>query len=127
MKATELRLGNIVAAIDDPEKPDVVMLLEPGVVQLMSRPEADDENNIVGVPITPQALTGFQVDIEDLVDPGGRPLRFQPGDVEGTLRLAYGDEIHILRHMHELQNLVFSLSGRELFMHPYLHFIGESV
>lgn len=127
MKATELRLGNIVAAIDDPDKPDVVMLLEPGVVQLMSRPEADDENNIVGVPLTPQVLSGFQIDIGDVVDASGRPLSFQPGDIEGTLRLTYGDETHTLHHMHELQNLVFATSGRELFTHPYLHFIGESV
>jgi hypothetical protein len=51
MNATELRLGNIVAAIDEPAKPDVVIVLEPGIVQLMSRSEEDDENNILSKPL----------------------------------------------------------------------------
>jgi hypothetical protein len=61
MKATNLRLGNIVALIDQPENPYRVLMLEPGLVHLMNRYEADDENNIIGVPMSKEILEKFQI------------------------------------------------------------------
>jgi hypothetical protein len=125
MKATELRLGNIVAAIDEPGKPDVVIVLEPGIIHLMSRTEADDENNIVGIPVTQELLSEYRIGEETLL--AGRPMRILQGTETGTFQLWMGDRTFIFRYMHELQNLVQAVCGEDLIKHPYIHFVGESV
>ena len=61
MKSTDLRLGNIAAAIDDPFKPDYVVVLEPGLVYLMGREEADDEQNIIPVPVSAEMLATYVI------------------------------------------------------------------
>lgn len=125
MKATELRLGNIVAAIDEPGKPDVVTLLEPGIVQLLSRTEEDDENNIIGVPVSSELLSFYQVGEETIL--AGKSVRILKGVEPGSFLLKAGDLTFPVRCMHELQNLVQALCGEDLIKHPYIHFVGESV
>ena len=125
MKATELRLGNIVAVIDEPGKPDVVTLLEPGLVQLMSRAEEDDENNIVGVPVTSELLSFYQIGEETTL--AGKSIRILQGAEPGSFLLKAGDLTLPVRCMHEMQNLVHALCGEDLIKPPYIHFVGESV
>jgi hypothetical protein len=125
MKATELRLGNIVAAIDEPGNPDVVIVLEPGVIHLMSRTEADDENNVVGIPVTQELLSEHRIGEE--TTRGGKTFRILGGVDPGTFRLRMGEWTIPFTYMHELQNLVHALSGEDLIKHPYIHFVGENV
>lgn len=61
MKATHLRLGNIVALIDQPDKLDRVLILEPGLVHLMNRNQADNENNIIGSKVTKDLFDDVQI------------------------------------------------------------------
>ena len=125
MKATELRLGNIVAAIDEPGRPDVVIVLEPGVIHLMTRTEADDENNVVGLPVTQELLSEHGIGEEVLL--GGKTFRILGGGEPGTFRLRMGDWTFPFTCLHELQNLVHALCGEDLITHPYIHFVGENV
>jgi hypothetical protein len=125
MKATELRLGNIVACIEEPGKPDVVILLEPGVVQLMNRSEEDDENNVIGVPLTSDLLSSYGIGEETHVS--GKALRILQGADSDHFLLRVGENMHPVRFVHELQNLVLALCGEDLIKHPYIHFVGESV
>ena len=125
MKATELRLGNIVAAIDEPGRPDVVIVLEPGVIHLMSRTEADDENNVVGLPVTQELLSEYRIGEETFL--GGKAFRILGGGEPGTFRLRTGEWTIPFTYLHELQNLVHALCGEDLIMHPYIHFVGENV
>lgn len=125
MNATELRLGNIVAAIDEPAKPDVVIVLEPGIVQLMSRSEEDDENNILGFPVTGEWLSEYRIAEETIV--GGKSVRILRGTEKGDFQLRVGESVFPFTYMHELQNLVHALCGEELFKHPHIHWVEESV
>lgn len=125
MKATELRLGNIVAAIDEPAKPDVVIVLEPGIVHLMSRSEEDDENNILGFPVTGELLSEHRIAEETIV--GGKSVRILRGAENGDFQLRVGESVFPFTYMHELQNLVHALCGEELFKHPHIHWVEESV
>ncbi len=52
MKASDLRIGNIVGVCyEDIFIADEVVILEPGVVHLSSRKNPDSDRDIVGVPL----------------------------------------------------------------------------
>lgn len=125
MKATELRLGNIVAVIDEPSKADMVIVLEPGTVQLMSRQEPDDENNIVPFPLSRELFSEHGIVAETSVS--GMKVRILDGTEPGIFTVTVGESTYQVRHMHELQNLVHALCGDELIKHPYIHWVGQSV
>ena len=60
MKATDLRIGNIVAVCyDDIFIADEVIILEPGVVHLSNRKNPDSDRDIVGVPLQEEWLRKF--------------------------------------------------------------------
>ena len=60
MKASDLRIGNIVGVCyEDILIADQVVILEPGVVHLSSRKNPDSDRDIVGVPIQEEWLKEF--------------------------------------------------------------------
>ena len=60
MKSSDLRIGNIVAVCyEDKVTPDTVLLLEPGVVHLSSRNNADSDRDIIGIPLKEEWLREF--------------------------------------------------------------------
>jgi hypothetical protein len=60
MKASDLRVGNIVSVCyEDDIIPDTVLILEPDVVHLSNRQYADSDRDIIGVPISKGWLMHF--------------------------------------------------------------------
>ena len=60
MKASDLRIGNIVSVCYENDIiPDTVIVLEPGVVHLSKRQCPDSDRDIVGVPLNKEWLTHF--------------------------------------------------------------------
>ncbi len=125
MRSTELRLGNIVAAIDEPGRPDHVLLLEPGSVHLLNRSETDDENNIIPVDATPETLAAFEIPTETTFSFSGRQVRIEKGTTGMTLHV--DGECYPFSHVHELQNLLHATCGDDIIRHPHIHSETESV
>ena len=60
MKASDLRVGNIVSVCyEDDIIPDTVLVLEPDVVHLSNRKYPDSDRDIIGVPISNEWLLHF--------------------------------------------------------------------
>lgn len=60
MKSSDLRIGNIVAVCyEDSVNPDTVLILEPGLVHLSNRENADSDRDIIGVPLHEEWLRKF--------------------------------------------------------------------
>ena len=125
MRSTELRLGNIVAAIDEPGRPDYVIILEPGTVHLMNRAEVDDELNIVPVNATPETLTAFEIPSDTMFSFSGRQVMIEAG-IEG-MKLHVDGAVFPFSHVHELQNLLFATCGDDIIRHPHIHTETETI
>jgi hypothetical protein len=125
MRSTELRLGNIVAAIDEPGRPDHVLILEPGTVHLMTRAEADDELNIIPVAATPETLAAFEIPTDNTFSFSGRQVRVTGG--EGTMLLQVDEASYPFTYVHELQNLLLATCGDDIIRHPHIHAATENV
>lgn len=60
MKASDLRIGNIVSVCYENEiVPDTVIVLEPDVVHLSNRKYPDSDRDIIGVPLSEEWLHKF--------------------------------------------------------------------
>jgi hypothetical protein len=125
MKSTELRLGNIVAAIDEPGRPDHVLILEPGTVHLMNRAEADDELNIIPVSATPETLAGFEIPTDNTFSFSGRQVKITAGN--GSMQLQVDEASFPFTYVHELQNLLLATCGDDIIRHPHIHAATETV
>ncbi len=125
MRSTELRLGSIVAAIDEPVRPDHVIILEPGTVHLMNRAEADDELNIVPVNATPETLAAFEIPTDTTFSFSGRQVRIEAG-TEG-MKLQVDGAVFPFSHVHELQNLLLVTCGDDIIRHPHIHTEQETI
>jgi len=125
MKSTELRLGNIVAAIDEPGRPDHVLILEPGTIHLMNRAEADDELNIIPVAATSETLAAFDIPTDSTFSFSGRQVRVDGAD--GAMRLQVDQAIYPFTYVHELQNLLLATCGDDIIRHPHIHGASEIV
>jgi hypothetical protein len=122
MKATNLRLGNVVALFDQPENPDRVLILEPGLVHLMNRDEADDEKNIIGVPVSEQVLAQYQIPFNCWHKSGTTKIYIDIlQDPERATLHCQGIKCNVL-FLHEIQNLVFDLTGEDLIKHHHIHY-----
>ena len=126
MKATDLRLGNIVSVIDEPLKPDTVIILEPGIVHLMNRSEADDENNIVGTPMHQDVLASFNIPCNSWFPLGNHQVRVETQDQSGSVRVHCMGTTLELHYMHELQNLLHAMCGEDIIKHPHVHLMNET-
>lgn len=60
MKASDLRIGNIVSVCYENDiVPDTVIVLEPDVVHLSMRKYSDSDRDIIGVPLSEEWLLHF--------------------------------------------------------------------
>ena len=122
MKATNLRLGNIVALVDRPEMPDRVLILEPGLVHLMNRDEADDEKNIIGVRVSEQVLAQYQLPFNCWHESGTIEIFIDVSqDNEQAILHCLGIKRNVF-FLHEIQNLVLDLTGEDLIKHHHIHY-----
>ena len=121
MKATQLRLGNLVRLSADTDCIDQVLILEPGQVHLESGTDFEEESNISGVPLREGILTTYGIPVNTWFFLGG--LRVYIGIARGCSKA----QIHIdkwifsARYVHELQNIAFDMTGQELITHPNIH------
>jgi hypothetical protein len=61
MKASDLRLGNIVGVCyETPLVPEQVIVLEPDAVHLSNRKYPDSDRDIVGIPLSEKWLTDLK-------------------------------------------------------------------
>jgi hypothetical protein len=127
MKATDLRLGNIVAAIDEPGKFDSVLILEPGTVHLMNRLEADDENNIIGVPATKENLADFNIPCDMTFTTGGCDVFIEMQSAKGHALVHCQGISRKIDYLHELQNLIHVLCDEDIIKHPHVHQMTEMI
>lgn len=122
MKATNLRLGNVVALVDQPESPDRVLILEPGLVHLMNRQEADDERNVIGVPVSEQILAQYQIPFNCWHQSGTTKIFIDVRQDREQVVLRCQEIRLRICFLHEIQNLVFDLTGEDLLKHHHIHY-----
>ena len=122
MKATHLRLGNIVALIDQPENLDRVLILEPGLVHLMNRDQADDENNIIGVALTKELLESLEIPTNTWLLNGRAKIGISIKGGKEQVTLQCGGIGRIVYFLHEIQNTILELTGEELIKHKHIHY-----
>ena len=111
MKAVDFRIGNIVTVCYGNFKPDTIIIIEPGLIQLASRPDPDDERDITGVYLTLEILT------ELCFVEKNKGLHFLIHTIENDkieLSLTIGIYTVRCKYVHELQNIFFSITGNEL-------------
>ena len=126
MKSTDLRLGNIAAAIDDPFKPDYVVVLEPGLVYLMGREEADDEQNIIPVPVSAEMLATYDIPCDVTFSLSGHEVRICMQEARDRATLTLNGAQFDFHYLHEMQNLIHALSGEDIIRHPHVHIENEA-
>lgn len=122
MKATHLRLGNIVALIDQPDKLDRVLILEPGLVHLMNRDQADDENNIIGVIVNRDLLKSLEIPTNTWLLNGKAKIVITNKGGKEQVTLQSGGIERIVYFLHEIQNTIFELTGEEIVKHKHIHY-----
>jgi hypothetical protein len=126
MKSTDLRLGNIVAAIDEPFKPDYVVVLEPGLVYLMGREEADDEQNIIPVRVLSELLATYDIPCDVTFSVSGHEVRVVTYEDQERATLEFNGVGYDIHYVHELQNLIHTLCGEDIIRHPHVHIENEA-
>lgn len=127
MKSTDLRLGNIVAAIDEPGKADYVVVLEPGLVYLMGREEADDENNIIPVRVGIETLATFDIPCDAPFSLAGHEVCVNVYGEHERATLHLNGARFDFHYVHELQNLIHALCGEDIIRHPHVHLENETM
>jgi hypothetical protein len=121
MKATQLRLGNIVGLTADPHAIDHVLMLQPGLVHLESGTDFEEEGFISEVRVSAGLLARYGIPENNWFYLGGirMYIALLPGARSAQLHI--GKLLFKFRYMHELQNLVFDHTGHELIQHPHIH------
>ncbi len=121
MKATQLRLGNLVRLTTDPSCIDHVLILEPGQVHLESGKDYEEEGNITGVPLREGLLGRYGIPSNKWFYLGG--VRVYVGIEQGrTHSMLHIDKwMFRIKYVHELQNIAFDMTGEELITHPNIH------
>ena len=112
MKASDLRLGNIVGVCyETPLVPEQVIVLEPDAVHLSNRKYPDSDRDIVGIPLSENWLTDLKFRYNSAFEHWSNhnvviwktPDRAKPREVEskaGSWKISF---------VHELQNLLHIL------------------
>jgi hypothetical protein len=112
MKYNELRLGNLVSLVYDPDKFGVVIAMDiAGSVHLGNKETADDIRDIIGIQITETLLE--KLGHETIIYTSNNEVAL---DFTGNMVTVTIDEttIYYLRFFHELQNAVYINTGQEL-------------
>lgn len=118
MKSTEFMLGNQVAFCDNHE-PDCIVAIEERMLHLSKRKLPDDDRDIEGIPLTDwiDKQTRGLTKVKILVTLKGIRLEFavKRSQSKAILLLSinrYSADI-ILTYFHQLQNLLFVLTGQQ--------------
>jgi hypothetical protein len=121
MKATQLRLGNIVGLTTDPEAIDHVLMLQPGLIHLESGTDFEEEGLIREVRVSAGLLARYGIPENNWFYLGGirMYIALVPGSRKAQLHI--GQLLFRCTWMHELQNLVHDHTGHELVQHPHIH------
>lgn len=112
MKVTELRIGNIISLVYDPEKYGAVIALDHcGTVHVNNREYPDEIRDIVGFELTQELLTKFGYETFIYFNDKEIRLLFHGKRVIVTI-----DDVttYEIKFVHELQNLVYFNTGQEL-------------
>jgi hypothetical protein len=121
MKATELRLGNVLSTIDEPDRRGAVLSLEPGLVHLVHREYADHENLLQPIPVTRALLDHYHIPYNSW---------HQFGDERVFIELTPNEEYAFLhapgvvirfQYLHELQNILLDICRYEAITDPVVH------
>ena len=121
MKSTECRLGNVLSTIDDPEKTGAVLTLEPGLVHLVHREYADDENLILGVSVTREVLNRYHIPYNMWNQFGQNRAYIELTPNEKYAFLHAPGVVCRFQFLHELQNLMWDICQYELITDPLVH------
>jgi len=112
MKVTELRLGNIIGLIYDPEKYGVIIALDQsGTVHISNREYPDEIRDVVGIAITPKLLARFGYESYIYFD--GREIKLVFHGKRATVTID-DTTTYEIQFVHELQNIVYFNTGQEL-------------
>lgn len=112
MKVTELRIGNIISLLYDPEKYGVVIALDHcGTVHVSNRDYPDEIRDVVGFELTQELLTKFGY--ETYIYLKGREIRLLFHGKRVTV-IIDDHTTYEIKFVHELQNLVYINTGQEL-------------
>jgi len=121
MKATDLRLGNLVATVHRPDEPDFVLMLEPCLVQLLGDTLFQEEHDIIGVPIDASRLHRWGIPHREWFPMGLSKVYVSVLYPRSSVQVHVGRYLHKVTCLHELQNLLFDLTGEHLITHPHIH------
>ena len=121
MKATQLRLGNLVRLSTDPACIDHVLILEPGQIHLESGREFVEEDNVSGVPIRESLLSSYGIPANTWFFLGGNRtyIGLTPGRLPALMHI--DKWLFRVRYIHELQNIAYDVTGQDLITHPNIH------
>jgi len=120
MKASELRLGNYITSDGDVFKVDSISddIVHAGALGIYKI--SFDDGDEYGIPLTEEWLTRFGIDW-DIYWQGYTDGNWvlTNGNETGIWRIAYGKRrndiiVWYLKYVHQLQNLYFALTGKEL-------------
>lgn len=137
MKASELRIGNIVARIDRSKKIHLPVVSHPMQIleiklfncqyyhynenpALVKEWYKSDLNDIAGIPLTEEWLVkfGFERYCGDYVKNGVHIGEHEEWEGETTFKFSIGDIVSFksinIKYVHQFQNLFYSLVGEEL-------------
>ncbi len=113
MKASDLRIGNIVSVCYEKDIiPDTVIVLEPEVVHLSNREYPDSDRDIIGVPLSTTWLKKFEFKYNPGLKNWGCKnilIKKLSNDSENYWVLQSKSGLLRISFVHELQNLLHVL------------------
>ena len=113
MKASDLRIGNIVSVCYENDiVPDTVIVLEPDVVHLSNRKYPDSDRDIIGVPLSTTWLKKFEFNYNPVLknwECKNTLIKKLSSDSKNYWELQSKAGLLRISFVHELQNLLHVL------------------
>jgi len=115
MKASELRIGNIIYRnvydidSDGNKDPDgnAEVIVTPEILSHIS----SGSNDYFPIPVTEERMNAF----EGMIKKYDVPLGFKGDDfVKNQYSMLFNGKLYKIRYVHELQNIYFEITGKEL-------------
>jgi len=117
MKENELRIGNYVFSADDNKNGEVFQIDPSGIIFVNKNGNRwQDLKNIQPIPLTEEILLKCGFIIDSINNFEKYPFTIQKNNLYVADFLFYkkGDSGVVIKHLHQLQNLYFALTGKEL-------------
>lgn len=131
MKATDLRIGNIINYLCEDNLDERKEWYEPAVIDwhdLKYLSEREERNKVLipdkkvkpnyePIELTSDIIskTHFYYDSDsESFQISDCTLKLYDYDDDGFMCVIFGNESHFINHLHQLQNLYFALTGKEL-------------